>query len=193
MSASPYPLHWPQGFKRALTRERGAFQTGYDRALGNVRTSLERFARDSGRRIVDPILSSNMNPLGGDKLSDPGVAVWFIWDGMQVCIAVDRYTTPASNLQAIHHILEARRTELRHGTLQLVRATLQGLTFLPAPKGKHWRDVLRITSETVTRADIESAYKARAEHGHPDKRGGSHDAMAELNVARDTALAEVGS
>jgi hypothetical protein len=55
--------------------------------------------------------------------ADPGVAVWFTWDGMQVCIAVDRYQKVASNLQAIHHIIEARRVELRHGTLALVRAS----------------------------------------------------------------------
>jgi hypothetical protein len=60
--------------------------------------------------------------LGASRPSDPGVAVWFTWDGLGVCIAVDRYQTVEANLQAIHHIIEARRTELRHGTLALVRA-----------------------------------------------------------------------
>ena len=71
---SPYPLQWPQGFRRTTTRERGAFRTSFDTALANVRRSLMLFAQDSGRKIVDPILSSNMNPLGGE-VKDPGVAV----------------------------------------------------------------------------------------------------------------------
>src|SRR5215472_1084724 len=190
---SPYPLQWPQGFRRTTTRERGAFRTSFDTALANVRRSLMLFAQDSGRKIVDPILSSNMNPLGGEEVKDPGVAVWFVWDNIQVCIAVDRYATPASNLQAVHHILEARRTELRHGTLQLVRATLQGLSFLPAPKGKHWRDILGIGPDAqITKEAIEVAFKARLkENAHPDT-GGDTEAMSALNIARKTALAEIG-
>jgi hypothetical protein len=37
---------------------------------------------------------------------------------MGICIAVDRYLTVEGNLQAIHHIIEARRT--------YARAALQG-------------------------------------------------------------------
>src|SRR5438309_1730170 len=105
MTATPYPLHWPQGFPRAKRREEGRFRTSFDNALKNVKRSLSAFAEDSRRRIENPILSSNIdsNPLAAEQsIDDPGVAVWFVWDGQQVCIPVDRYTTPASNLQAIH-------------------------------------------------------------------------------------------
>jgi len=138
-----YPLQWPQGFQRWRgARANGGFRTDFDTAVRNVRRSLEGFAKDSGKAITAPVLSSNIdfNPLtggSGTRPADPGVAVWFTWDGMQVCIPVDRYATPAANLQAIHHIVEARRVELRHGTLALVRATFQGFVALPAPKGKH--------------------------------------------------------
>src|SRR5262245_23898217 len=92
---------------------------------------------------------------------------------------------------AIHHILEARRVELRHGTLALVRASLQGFRALPAPKGKHWRSLLELDGKPATASDIEAAYKRLALKHHPDK-GGAPDAMAELNVARQAALREVG-
>lgn len=193
-----FPLCWPQGFPRWKSgRSGGAFKTDFDTALRNVRKSLELFAKDSGRKIERPVLSSNidMNPLTentGKRPADPGVAVWFNWDGLQVCIPVDRYDTPAANLQAIHHIIEARRVELRHGTLALVRATFTGFQALPAPKGKHWRDVLDLADvATVSRTHVETAYKALSRSRHPDA-GGSTDAMAELNNARDTALREVG-
>ena len=131
MTITAYPLHWPQGFPRAKLRERGAFKTTLAGALDNVQGSLRRFASDSGRKLENVVMSSNVT-LGASSPADPGVAVWFTWDGLGVCIAVDRYQTVEANLQAIHHIIEARRTELRHGTLALVRASFAGFLALPA-------------------------------------------------------------
>lgn len=187
-----YPLQWPQGFPRAKNRESSRFKTGYDSALKNVQASLRLFASDSGRKLEHAIMSSNVT-LTNSAPTDPGVAVWFVWDGMQVCIPVDRYWTVAANLQAIHHIIEARRVELRHGTLALVRATFTGFKALPAPAGKHWRDILALPADTPSsKQAIDEAYRLLAAVQHPD-RGGSTDAMAELNDARQTALREIGA
>lgn len=195
-----YPLQWPSGFPRwKSSRVNSSFRTDFDSALRNVRKSLEAFGKDSGKPVSNPVLSSNidMNPLTantGSRPADPGVAVWFSWDGIQVCIPVDRYATPAANLQAIHHIIEARRTELRHGTLSLVRATFSGFKALPPASGKHWRDILelsRIPQVNISRATIENKYRELARTCHPDA-GGSTEKMAELNIARETALREVG-
>lgn len=197
MSVQAYPLTWPQGFPRWKGgRSGGGFRTDFDGALRNVRKSLEAFAKDSGKAVSSPILSSNidLNPLtsnSGKRPADPGVAVWFTWDGLQVCIPVDRYDTPAANLQAIHHIIEARRTELRHGTLALVRATFTGFVSLPPPRG--WRNVLDFEPHRrLTPEDIASRYKALSKQRHPDMPGGSAEAMAELNNARDAAIKEIG-
>lgn len=197
MTVTAYPLHWPAGFPRWKTyRVSGQFKTNFDSALKNVRKSLDLFAKDSGKKIDNPILSSNidLNPLTENtkkRPNDPGVAVWFVWDGLQVCIPVDRYDSPASNLQAIHHIIEARRVELRHGTLALVRATFTGFQALPSPRGKHWSDVLQVT-RTASRDVIEANYRRLAKDRHPDAGGGPGD-MAELNNARDTALREIAA
>jgi hypothetical protein len=145
------------------------------------------------------VISSNVT-LGVTKPEDPGVSVWFTWDGMQVCIPVDRYQTVEANLQAIHHIIEARRVELRHGTLALVRATFTGFLALPAPTAKReWRDVLGLRSagypsapQPITIERINEAYRRLAKLRHADA-GGSDEAMAELNVARAEALKEIGS
>lgn len=197
---SAYPLQWPSGFPRwKHGRVGGQFKTTFDVALRNVRKSLELFAKDSGKKIENPVLSSNVdfNPLTvntGKRPSDPGVAVWFSWDGLQVCIPVDRYDTPAANLQAIHHIIEARRVELRHGTLALVRATFTGFKALPAPKGKHWRDILELTTIpaiNVSAATLSNKYRELARKRHPDQ-GGSSDAMAELTNAYNDAKQELG-
>src|SRR4028119_2360758 len=116
MNPTAYPLTWPSQFPRARSRENGAFKTPPETAIKNVQKSLELFAKDSGKKLEGLVISSNVT-LGQSKPADPGVSVWFTWDGLQVCVPVDRYHTVASNLQAFHHIIEARRVELRHGTL----------------------------------------------------------------------------
>ncbi|MGJ7611093.1 MULTISPECIES: hypothetical protein [unclassified Variovorax] len=191
MTATAYPLTWPSQFPRKQYPEAGAFKTALPAALKNVQGSLRLFAADSGKKIDGLVISSNVT-LGTQKPADPGVAVWFTWDGLQVCIPVDRYRTVEANLQAIHHILEARRVELRHGTLALVRATFQGFVALPAPvTQRHWRAVLGFPADaTVNASMVKERYRTRASSAHPDK-GGTTAEMTELNQARDDALKEI--
>lgn len=181
-----YPLTWPDFIPRSSRRERGQFKTTLASALNNVETSIRRFGADSGKPLKNIILSSNCT-LGVNKPSDPGVAAWFTWDGDQVCIPVDRYETPEANLQAIHHILEARRVELRHGTLALVKASFRGFRALPAPKS--WRDVLGVGA-TNDFSVVKARYRSLVGKVHPD-RGGSHEQMAELNRAMAEAESEL--
>lgn len=180
MSISAYPLHWPTGFPRAKVRESGRFTATLASALDNVETSLRRFASDSGKKIEQLVISSNVT-LGAQRPDDPGVAVWFVWDGMGVCVAVDRYKSVAANLQAIHHIIEARRIELRHGTLALVRATFAGFLSLPAPSGKTWWQTLGVPAGAHPEA-VKAAYRRLAAEHHPD-RGGNVERMSEINEA----------
>ena len=183
-----YPLAWPPGFARAARREAGRFKTTLSAALRNVRNSLRLFGQDSGKPISNIVMSSNVT-LGAERPADPGVAVYFTWEQMQICIPVDRYDNVAANLQAIHHIIEARRVELRHGTLALVRATFAGFKALPAPKS--WRDVLGMTDARPSRATIDDRYRQLARDRHPDV-GGNDTMMAELNQARADAHREIG-
>lgn len=185
-----YPLTWPPGVPRLTKRETGQFKTSLAGALKNVQDSLRRFGSDSRMPVENIILSSNVS-LGVEKPADPGVAVWFMWDGAQVCIPVDRYTTPAANLQAIYHVIEARRVELRHGTLALVRATFQGFKALPAPNVVAWHVVLELNTRHPTSEELKTAYRRMAAKTHPDK-GGSSEKMAEVNDAYLRARAELG-
>lgn len=185
-----YPLTWPEHIARSRSREASRFKASLPAALGNVESSLRAFSSDSGKAVSEIVLSSNVT-LGKNRPADPGVAVWFLWDGIRICIPVDRYLTPAENLQAIHHVIEARRTELRHGTLALVRASMTGLQALPAPAGPSWHEVLQLAPD-ATAAAIEAAHKRLAMTRHPDRPGGSEEAMTELNVAKDQALRQAG-
>ena len=191
---TPYPLAWPETMPRAKQREAGRFQTTLSAAIKNVEGSLHLFAKDSGKALSNLVISSNVT-LGANNPADPGVAVWFTWDGISICIPVDRYQKVEANLQAIHHIIEARRVELRHGTLALVRATFTGFTALPSPAGRQnrpWRLVMGWPDGLeVDKGKIEVVYRQLAKERHPDTAGGSTEAMAELNVAKAAALKEI--
>jgi hypothetical protein len=186
MAIPAYPLAWPEGLPRTERKVTSQFRTTLSAALNNVRKSLEAFGQDSGKAVSEISISSNVT-LGNNRPPDTGVAVWFEWDGQQRCIAVDRYPKPEDNLQAIHHVLEARRTEMRHGGLHVVRQTFKGFTALPAPSGrKSWREVLGIKEANVSAAQIDTAYRALAAKAHPDA-GGSNEKMSLLNAARKEA------
>lgn len=189
MTATAYPLTWPDAFPRSKIRESGKFKTALASAIKNVHNSLRMFAQDSGKKLDGLVISSNVS-LGVEAPADPGVAVWFTWDGLQVCIPVDRYHSVASNLQAIHHIIEARRVELRHGTLALVRASFTGFKALPAPvNAKPWWEVLALPKD-AGRDDILAAHKRLSMKHHPDRPGGSHARMAEIDAAREKGLSQ---
>lgn len=190
-TATAYPLTWPTQFPRSPRRERGAFKTSLTGALKNVQESLLRFAADSGKKLDGLVISSNVT-LGVQNPGDPGVAVWFVWDGLQVCIPVDRYEKVEANLQAIHHIIEARRVELRHGTLALVRATFTGFKALPRPAGDDWRSVLGFgPHDIVNRASAEAAWKKLRSSAHPDKPGGDQAKFNRVQSAWEQAQGEL--
>lgn len=193
MQPTAFPLTWPATMPRTKTPVKSQFRTSLNGALNNVRDSLFAFSRDSGKKIEGLVISSNVT-LGEQKPADPGVAVWFTWDGLSVCIAVDRYPKVEDNLQAIHHVIEARRTELRHGGLHIVRATFTGFAALPSPDAKKsWREVLLFGSDMLrpNRDMVEKRYRELAKERHPDA-GGSAEAMSELNAAKAEALKEIG-
>ena len=191
MSFPPYPLAWPDGLPRTERKATSQFRTSLNGAIENVRKSLAAFGSDTGKPVSNVSVTSNVGGISFAEPTDTGVAIWFEWEGAQRCIAVDRYPKVQDNLQAIHHILEARRTELRHGGLHIVRQTFKGFVALPAPEGaKGWREVLGLTG-TVTLSEVDRAYREKAATAHPDK-GGSAEAMQALNRARAEAKAALG-
>lgn len=186
MTVSAYPLAWPPQFARSKQRDKGSFKTTLAGALKNVQDSLRLFAKDSETELGALVISSNVT-LGVQRPEDPGVAVWFTWGGMQVCIPVDRYATVEGNLQAIHHIIEARRVELRHGTLALVRASFAGFLALDGPaKNEHWWDVLCVRRD-ASRDVIDKAYRRMRSANHPDRPNGDAEAFQRVQRAYEEA------
>lgn len=179
MSDTAFPLEWPQQFPRTKHREAGRFNTHFSVALGNVHNALYRFAKDSGKEIDNLRVSCNVTP-SIRRPDDPGIAIWFLWEGMQVCLPIDRYTLVSQNLQSAYHVIQARRAEIRHGSLELVRCSFKGYLLATAP-GEEWWRVLGVSKRASTE-EIKKAYHRLASENHPDK-GGNDDMMAKINNA----------
>lgn len=174
MSNKAYPLHWPPVWPRTKHPTGSQFKTTLAGSLKNVEKSIELFAKDSGKKVTDVIISSNVT-LGVQRPEDSGVVAYFKWDDIATCIAVDRYAKVEENLQAIHHCIEAERTKLRHGGLNLVRAAFRGYAGLPPPRTgstRDWWDVLECRRD-ATRGVINARYKRLRSQHHPDKGGDS--------------------
>jgi hypothetical protein len=201
-SLTNYPLVWPEGWARVASyaRKNGHFKR--DRRGVSVMDGIQRIlAQLASMKISrdDVLISSNV-PTRLDGLprsdqrepADSGVAVY--WRKSQnapmQCMAVDIYRSVADNLAAVAATLEAMRAIERHGGAQVQERTFRGFAALPAKTDRNWWDVLKV-QPNASRVNIESQFKILSFARHPD-RGGSNEAMSELNRARTEALAEVG-
>lgn len=177
-----YPLHWPEDWPRSERKISSKLRTSLSKALDNVHDELRRFGNDTGVAVKDVVISSNYT-LTDRNPKESGVAVYFTWEGISTCIAVDRYLSIEENLQAIAKVVEAERTKMRHGGLNLVRAAFRGYAALPPPNHAtaNWHLILGV-ERSATLHDIHAAYKRRARIVHPD-HGGSTAQFQELQDA----------
>lgn len=205
MTASRYPLSWPDGWLRtpSYSRKRAAFGKRVSRTMGSgVFASKEALDIGDGlgrltgelRRLgaTEIIISSNLQtredglPYAkqGKMLADPGVAVYFKLKGAPRVLACDRWASAAENMAAIAAHIEAIRAQDRYGVGTLEQA-FAGYAALPA-SAVDWAIVLGV-SKSASRADIIAAHRRLSIENHPD-RGGRHEDMARINEARDIAL-----
>jgi hypothetical protein len=179
-----YPLSWPESMPRhGASKVAAHFKTTLASALDNVHDELRRFAKDSGKKLDGIVISSNYS-LGEPNPTDGGVAVYFTWNGISTCIAVDRYAKLAENLQAIYHVLSAERTKLRHGGLTIVAAAMRGYAALPPPSqrapSRPWHTALEVPA-SATLLEAEQSYKRLRSQYHPDKNPGDSTAAAKFD------------
>jgi hypothetical protein len=198
-----YPLQWPDGWPRTRSdlREdsRYRFKTS-SRRVGENYESGRAVTFDVARKKLceeldrlgasNVIISTNL-PLRADgfpradaaraRIQDPGVAVYFTLKKKQMVMACDRYDAPSANLRSVGLAIEAMRQLDRHGGGAMLERAFTGFAAIAPPSWKKpWREVFGVKPDW--QGDIESLYREKAKHRHPD-RGGSDALMAELNVA----------
>jgi hypothetical protein len=165
-------------------------------------TARERLVDQLGRLEAGAIIvSTNMEltrygePRADRKApDDPGVAVYFELHGKDRVLACDKWDSVAGNMAAIANHIDAIRRVDRYGVGTLDQA-FAGYDALPPP-GAHnrppWRKVFNFADDAAVDSDaIAARYRDLARQFHPDMQGGSHEAMAMLNEARDAAAREI--
>lgn len=194
-----YPLQWPQGRPRKTVAQRG--YAAFGRRDGNG--SLQRLTIAAARErlqgeierlgVFTAVLSTNVElRLDGQPRSnrpepeDPGVALYFTLGRKPHVMACDTYHRVADNIAALAAHIEATRKIERLGVATAAEM-FAGFEALPAPGSTPWWQILGV-AETATVEQIEGVYRALARQRHPDRPGGSHDMMADLNRARAEGL-----
>lgn len=167
-------------------------------SIDRIADELRRMGISEENVIISTNVPLNLSgvPRGGlGEPSDPGVAIYWTHKGKSQCMAIDRYDRVADNLAAIAATLDALRAIERHGGGSILERAFMGFAQLPQSivTQRPWREVFGVTDQHhLNRDALETRFRALAHQRHPD-RGGSHDAMAELNAAREQALRELGA
>ena len=117
------PVLWPQGLPRSQPINSRCTST-WKQAVSNVDKAIMLFGCDT--EAGKPKARITCDETGS------AVALWFMWDNAASCIAIDRYDSKQANLQSIYHIIEAERTKIRHGGLNIVRQSLKATAIAPS-------------------------------------------------------------
>lgn len=184
-----YPLHWPTGWPRTepVKREQSKFNTTVPRALDFVTDEVRRLG---GKNLV---ISSNCT-LGSYRPDDPGVAVFFAYQGINAAIPCDRWRKVEDNLHAIAKTIEAMRGIERWGAKHMLKAAFTGFAALPAPgkaSARGWREVLGVAADERNRQRVEECYRISRSKTHPDKPGGNAEEFDAVQRAWDVAQQEL--
>lgn len=187
-----YPLAWPEGWKRTRIRSGARFKQSFTGARDFLFAELHRM------EATNCILSTNLQlrrdglPLANQRNpEDAGAAVYFSYKKRGMVFACDRYARIEHNIYAIALTIEALRGIERWGASDMMERAFTGFTALPAStQTRSWRFVLGLPDfGDVTRQMVEEHFRARIRFCHPDT-GGSHEAMIELNSAREQGQRE---
>lgn len=208
MVRSPFPLQWPEGWKRTPSHQRQRSQ--FEPHFTPDRDQVLRWLDKRGSRVV---ITSNL-PTRNDGLpyyastSDPGIAVWWVEKGNERVVACDRWLRADENMRAIAKTLEAMRGLDRWGANEMVERAFAGFAALPAsgetstgaphpPHKRTWREVLGDTFAPWPDLDAdELLVLAKSRHRkliklhHPDA-GGNAELAAEINAALAAAEQEL--
>jgi hypothetical protein len=195
-----FPLAWPEGWKRTPKSLRRRLPA--DVPFGVARDRLFRELRLMGVTEQTITISSDI-PLRADGLpradrgepQDPGIAVYFKFDGRDLSFACDSYETTRDNLRALALTIEALRGIQRWGASDLMDRAFRGFAALPEKATSPWRETLGFKSdELVTHDRIDARFRDLVKEHHPDYNPNDPNAderFRQIIEAREIARREV--
>lgn len=192
-----YPLTWPDSWRRTPGYRRTA-HNAFKGSIAKYRDQLFREIEMLGG--TKPILSSNLI-LRNDGLpysaqrepEDPGVAVYFKYQGKDMCFAADQFKYARQNVHAINLTIRAIRAIERYGASDMMERAFRGFTALAENAGEPWRTVLGFTATEAVSADrIDEVFRKLAFTEHQD-HGGTAERFQRIMNARNDARRAIGA
>lgn len=139
------------------------------------------------RWTVEPNTTPGRVNARGHTRAENAVTVRY-WKGdREIVLSLDTQDTPAKNLRALYLCIDSMRLMDVRGVGEVARAAYMQLA---GPKAE--RDPFEVLGlrPGASKDEIDAMYRVKAKSAHPDT-GGSDEAMAELNAAREKALQKV--
>lgn len=189
-----FPLSWPQGYPRAKHRKRSSFKTSFVNARDGLLDELRLM------RAGNIVISTNQETYwrGGREIpyakqqrtgEDPGVAVYFTWNGESYVLACDQWTRIEENMQAIRKAVEALRGLDRWGVSEMLKRAFTGFKALPengVVTTANWWDILGV-SQNASLTEVKHAYREMCKIHHPDV-GGNESDFVRITEAYEQAI-----
>jgi hypothetical protein len=188
-----YPYSWFPGRPRTLVKQPTTTRISLARAADDLLYELEQLA------ATEVVISCDVQPLPDfagypetyKSPIDPGVAVSFHLGETTYGFTCDAWDTVAGNMRDIGlAIAHKRLCQYRCTPIDREFFGYKAKVILPtrdSTRRKPWWQVLYVAPDAPA-VVIEAAYKSLCKHYHPD-RGGTHEAMTELNRAFEEARA----
>lgn len=192
MNTEKYPLHWPFGYKKTDPKKR--IGSKFKQTPMNAQEFLHaEISRLGGKNLI---VSSNIpvrqdgfmySDAAGQKLLDPGVAIYFKWKDRDVAMCCDQYLSVWENVYALGKGIEALRGMDRWGVSNFLDRAFTGFMAIEEKRDRNWNEVLGV-AEDASIDQIKSAYKSLAKQYHPDVNPISPEKFVEINNAYVEAM-----
>lgn len=200
-------MNWPQHIPRTPPQDRrwSPYRASTDRTWGQlcaeIRDAINRIGHEDGGGASLLEVSTGHKPqymrmdgvpaANAPEPEDSAVVVSFVLGGDRVDVPADRFHKAKDNARAIWYYLDQMGRSLRDG-VGTARAAFEGFMQLPERAGPAEPDeVVQIRAQwnamTGSGVDAADAFKLLAKKAHPDRPGGSEEAMQELNRLRGSA------
>lgn len=193
-SEMAYPLHWPDGQKRKswTQRQDARFKVTLAQARDHL---IAELARLGARHVVVstdiPLRNDGLPYARFNRPADPGVCVYFAFEGDQHAFACDKWNRIEDNMRAIGKTIEAIRGISRWGSSDMMKRAVSAFKELPAqPDAEDWRRVLGLGPGSHMISRVHTRYRALARVHHADM-GGNEQEMKRVNAAWEAAQKEL--
>lgn len=181
MKPEKFPLSWPAGYPVTNNRQPSSFKVTFLKARDEMINEFKLLLGDTRSLVISCNMPHDTKGVLTGKsplmYPNPGVAVYFTFNGEEKVIACDHWRHLHENIRAIGITVSALRSLERQKCTQILSRAMGDMKALPQNAGASngaWWDVLCV-KETDLISVIKERYNDLIKIYHPDKPTGNKD------------------